>query len=117
MSGADRDLAKEWREEHKPNGPSIHLHQPKFISCENNNRNMSEDMSGTTNSGAFIVGSPKRDQKKDSIDIFFQDPSDQRSTKFIEKLQESEIISDDDNKICDELFMAIDCQLMYPFLG
>ncbi|RHZ44567.1 hypothetical protein Glove_718g6 [Diversispora epigaea] len=44
----------------------------------------------------------KSTTKKDSIDTFFQDPSDQRSTKFIKKLQELEIIKDDSNKSFDE---------------
>ncbi|CAG8586769.1 1076_t:CDS:2, partial [Ambispora gerdemannii] len=40
----------------------------------------------------------ERLNKKDSVDTFFQDPSDQRSTKFIEKLRESEIIRNESNK-------------------
>ncbi|CAG8599478.1 51_t:CDS:10, partial [Paraglomus occultum] len=55
--GPDRDLAKDWEKEHQSaetiDGSSfyIYLHQPKFINCENNNGNISENMSGTTNAG------------------------------------------------------------------
>ncbi|CAG8584893.1 2685_t:CDS:10 [Diversispora eburnea] len=56
-------------------------------------------------SNSFRTQILERLNKKDSIDeigTFFQDPSDQRSTKFIEKLQESEIISDDSDEIFNE---------------
>ncbi|CAG8647741.1 909_t:CDS:2, partial [Ambispora gerdemannii] len=55
----------------------------------------------TNNQGNHRSRSQEGVQEKE-IDAFFQDPSDQRSTKFIEKLRESEIISDDSSKTYNE---------------
>ncbi|CAH1769500.1 11575_t:CDS:2, partial [Entrophospora sp. SA101] len=61
--GRDCDLARDWEKEHESvemiDGSSVYFHQPKFISYENNNGNIGENISGT-NTFMFT----KREQKE-----------------------------------------------------
>ncbi|RHZ46207.1 hypothetical protein Glove_629g20 [Diversispora epigaea] len=85
-NGPDRKKATEW--EKRRSKRQVNINQP----IKGNVGNVIGNVNGNINT-------EKIDQRKDSVDTFFQDPSDQRSTSFIEKLRESEIIG---NKTRDE---------------
>ncbi|CAG8587582.1 2774_t:CDS:2 [Diversispora eburnea] len=86
QKGPDRKKATEW--EKRRSKRQVNINQP----IKGNVGNVIGNVNGNINT-------EKIDQRKDSVDTFFQDPSDQRSTSFIEKLRESKIIG---NKTRDE---------------